>query len=591
MKRIFRYILLMVAAAPFTACDDFFNTNPDTLINVDEYISSENEMYRGFLGIVTRMQNAGDHAIFLTDPRCNFLETAPNAPVALQDIYNYEPTDGNEYADPTCYYEIIVACNDFISKMETYMQKVGAGMSEVGADNYPRLVSSALRVKVWAYYTLGRIYGQAYWFDDPLEERKELDDASVFTHLTDMKAIADKCVALLDEGITLNGVHYPADLEMEWPAWIDPESQSADYEHWDYLTPPWWLLRAELLAWRCSYEDNPADWQWIRDYILDYFALVYENTVNMLPHMSGQFDDDNAGNARNFYACNIPNQHSYYRNFFSEQVGSSYMLICGLMYDYDNHQRNRLVQYFCPAWPGDGFYLQPSQYGIGQYIDTDIRSYTQLQTMYPINGSVAFTKYYYSREGGRNPRYLRSNIFEIQPTIPLFRGHDIQFLIAEAENHLGHWHVTKTLLNNGLENEFPDRGTKPLPDSLGWDSRYVHWFGTGGGYGNVGIVGMSLGREHDLPVLDENGQFVDSEGNIYTEEERMKAYDLALADEYLLEFTGEGKAYSYLCKMAERYHDPNIVADRVAPKYPDGGAKARASISQNIFIDWNLAGE
>lgn len=593
MKRILRYLLLSVAALPLAACDDFFNTDPDTLINVDEYIGDENEMYRGFLGIITRMQNAGDHAIFLTDTRCNFLETAPNAPVALQDIYAYKSTDGNEYADPSCYYEIIVVCNDYLAKMEEYIQKVGAGISEVGAGNFPKLISSTLRIKVWAYYMLGRIYGEAYWFDDPLEEKKELDDSSVFTYLPDMRAIVDRCVALLDNGIDLAGEHYTADLEMDWPAWIDPETQDAAYEYWDYLTPPWMLLRAELVSWR----GEQADWLWIKDNILQFIYMIYGNNVGYIPHMNGNYDSDNEseniGNAKRFYSCSIPNQHQYYNNFFTEQVGSPYLLICGLMYDYDNHQRNRLVQYFCPAYPGDGFYLQPSQYGISQYSDTDIRGLTQMQTMYSINGTVAFTKYYYSREGGHSPRYLRTNIFEIEPTIPLFRGHDLHFLLAEAENHLGNWHPAKVLLNNGLENEFPDRGTKPLPEGEGWDDRYLSWFGTSGGYGDVGIAGMALGNEHPLPVPDGNGSFVDDEGNTYDEQARMKAYDLALADEYLLEYTGEGKAYSYLCKMAERYGDPDIVADRVAPKYPDAlQADVRASIATDgYFIKWNLAGE
>ena len=73
---------------------------------------------------------------------------------------------------------------------------------------------------------------------------------------------------------------------------------------------------------------------------------------------------------------------------------------------------------------------------------------------------------------------------------------------------------------------------------------------------------MVKGKEHNLPVEDENnpGQFVytDDEGNVIrtvTEEERKKLYDLALADEYLLEYTGEGKSYSYLVKMAERYRN------------------------------------
>ena len=386
MKRIFRYSLLGLTAAlaVFTsACDDFFDTDPDNILNVNDYISSENEMYRGFLGIITRMQNAGDHPIFLTDTRCNFLEIAPNAPVALQNIYNYEPTDGNEYADPTCYYEIITACNDYFDKMSEYQQKIGSSMSETAAADFPKLVSSALRIKVWAYYTLGRIYGKAIYFDDALEEIKDLSDAKTFTPLNSMYEVADKCIEMLDNGITLaNGNHFAADLEMDWPAWIDPETQNTAYDYWNYLTPPWLLMRAELMSWRASYTNSQADWQWIRDNILEYLNNLYLNVDGSVP--ADKTPDY-------YYNLCIPLTHNYYNIFFSEQVGYDYQLICGIMYDYNNGQRNRLVQYFCPAYPGDGFYLQPSQYGMDSYAETDIRSYTQLLTMYPINGSIAFT--------------------------------------------------------------------------------------------------------------------------------------------------------------------------------------------------------
>ncbi len=596
MKRIFRYSLLSLTAvmAMFTtACDDFFDTDPDNILNVNDYISSENEMYRGFLGIITRMQNAGDHPIFLTDTRCNFLEIAPNAPVALQDIYNYEPTDGNEYADPTCYYEIITACNDYFDKMSEYQTKIGSSMSETAAADFPKLVSSALRIKVWAYYTLGRIYGKAVYFDDALEEIKDLSDATTFTPLNSMLEVANKCIEMLDNGITLdNGNHFAADLVMDWPAWIDPETQNTAYDYWNYLTPPWLLMRAELMSWRASYTNNQADWLWIRDNILEYLNNLYLNVDGSVP--SDKTPDY-------YYNLCIPLTHNYYNIFFSEQVGYDYQLICGIMYDYDNGQRNRLVQYFCPAYPGDGFYLQPSQYGMDSYVETDIRSYTQLLTMYPINGSIAFTKYYYSRKGGTSPEYLRTNIFEIQPTIILYRGHDYHFLLAEAENHLGNWHQTKTILNNGLENEFAEGRVDGVPVEDGWDARYNSWFGTSGGYGNVGIVGCALGKEYDLPVPDEDGNFYVTDANgvkrAITEEERIKIYDLALADEYLLEYTGEGKSYSYLCKMAERYkaagdvQADTIVSNRIAPKYsPAMQAKVRAAIANNYFIDWNLSG-
>ena len=69
----------------------------------------------------------------------------------------------------------------------------------------------------------------------------------------------------------------------------------------------------------------------------------------------------------------------------------------------------------------------------------------------------------------------------------------------------------------------------------------------------------------------------------------------AMVEAALKEFTGEGKSYSYLCKMAERYKSAGdaqadtIISNRIAPKYsPAMQAKVRASIANNYFIDWSL---
>ena len=174
--------LFMLHASCFISCSDFFDTDPKNIINEDDYIAKEDEMYKGMLGIMNRVQEAGDQAIWLTDTRCNYLEVTSNAPNALKDIYNYEPTQGNEYADPTCYYAIIIACNDYLHKMAEYHHSVG-GMSEGAETNFRALLSSALRIKVWAYYTLGRIYGKACWFDDPLTEMKDRQDRIIIDNI------------------------------------------------------------------------------------------------------------------------------------------------------------------------------------------------------------------------------------------------------------------------------------------------------------------------------------------------------------------------------------------------------------------------
>lgn len=563
----FNTCLFLLSLLTFTACTDFFETDTDSITNAKDYISNEDEMYKGFLGILTKMQKAGDQAIFLTDTRGDFLEITGNAPVELQDIYNYNETDGNSYADPDCYYEVIIACNDFIENMREYREKIGESMDEDSEADFNALISSTLRIKVWSYYTLGRIYGKAIWFDDPLEEYTNLNDTTTYTNLNEMASVVSKCLNLLDNGISIyNGEQITADLDMDWISWLDPESENEDqYRYWNYFVPTWLLLRCELLSWR----GEADDWRWIRDNILSYLYSVQTVVAE---------EDDYIEYPGYMYACNIPLTDDYYTMFYTEQIGNKYQFITGIMYDYDNDQTNRLVDYFCPAYPGE-YYLKPSSYAIGKYAERDVRGLTQKLSMNIINGDTCFTKNYYYRG-----TFLKTNIFEIMPTIILQRGHDFHFLLAEAENHLGDWEQAECILNQGVTNTYTYASYLPSE----WSSYYSSWFGDNGGYGDVGIVGCVRGANHELPKPTDEDYSI-------SEAERIYLYDMALADEYLLEYAGEGKSYSYLIKMAERYpaYGASIIADRVVPKYPSGKqAEIRANIEAGgYYVDWNLSGD
>lgn len=572
MKKLV-YMPFLAVLMTFASCQ-FFETDPGNVLNEDQYITKESEMYRGFLGIITRMQEAGDHAIFLTDPRSNYLETTGNAPIALQNIYRYEATDGNEYADPKPYYALIVSCNDFMTKMDEFYTKVDGALSDSAKVHIPRLVSSALRHKVWGYYMLGRIYGEAYWLDTDMTE---LEDLSQFPKL-DVKSICDYCIDLLDNGIELCGQQIPANLEMDWTYWVNPMGGNAAYSYWNLMTPKWINLRAELASWRTNYVDEEAakaDWQWIRENVLQYLtnALV---------------------NGGDWYSCTMQIILEYPNIFWTEQVSYDQQIMGAVFYDYQNKQTNRLVQYFCPEYPADGYYLKPAEKALTIYNESDIRGPHQRLVSNTLGGQLAFSKYFYTRLN--NQGYLRQNIFEIQPTIPIFRGHDLHFLLAEAENHLGNWDAAKTLLNNGLLNRFPGGRLTVPADSLNgeaiWHPLYysnedVNWFAPSGGYGDIGIVGANRAEEYDLPVISEDATEQEKEAFAF-DKDRIKAYDMALADEYLKEFTGEGKSYSYLLKMAERYgKDYRIVYDRVKTKYADA-SQVEASLQKNYFIDWTL---
>ena len=104
-----------------------------------------------------------------------------------------------------------------------------------------------------------------------------------------------------------------------------------------------------------------------------------------------------------------------------------------------------------------------------------------------------------------------------------------------------------------------------------------------------------------MPVVDENGE-ITYQGRVITETERREIFDWALADEYLKEFVAEGKSYSFLCKIGERYANAvrgNDVAgaranfaSRIAPNHRRAGGKV-AGYNDGIsdlgyFIKWDL---
>lgn len=596
---------LMAVSMTFTACEDFFETDPKNIINEEDYIAEEDEMYKGFLGIFNRMQEAGDHAIFLTDTRAALLETTDNAPTDLKAICNYDETYGNPYADPTCYYAIIVACNDYFAKMEEFHQTVG-GMTEIAEENFPALISSAMRIKAWAYLMLGKIYGEAYWFDDPLTEKKDLNDASVFTYCN-MKELADRAIALLENGMTIDGIHVPGNLEVKWYKWLDPEVQDETmYRQWQFLTPPAVILNAEFRSWRASYVDEDAaqtDWAWIRENILNFFYYYQQPLAEDVEDPEGYRIAGGTGYNRNaIFQLSLlmqsDNFGAYSNIFFTEETGSQYQLISTIMYDHARFQRNRLVQYFCPEYPdAESFYLQPSEYGVNLYNENDIRGATQKWMINTLGGKRCVSKYYYGYNfTTRSYQYLDEKpIFEIQPAIPTFRGHDLHYLLAEAELHLGHYDQAYVLLNAGVSDEFPDK-IMPLGDGSNWDERYLPFLANSGGYGNAGLAGAANATLHDLPRPG------DAEWDSYTEDEIKKMYDWAIADEHMKEYIAEGKSYSYMCKIAERYAnnayrggDPaearDSVAARIAPKYAPMG---RQSVVENriksngYFIHWEL---
>ena len=611
MKKFFNIICISLLMSSLWGCNDFFEVDPDDTIDDKDYISAQNEIYTGFYGILSKMQDMADHAIYLTDTRANFLETTLDAPEELQEIYSYgniSPT--NKYADPSCYYSLIISCNDYMHKMAQYKNRVG-GALDTAEEDWKALISSAIRVKAWTYLRLAQIYGEVIWFSDPMTDMKDLGQ---FPRMKGTTTIADKCLDLIDNGETdiegLEGVN--GNLKMDWATYLDPEGTTSDYDKWAYIVPDWLLLRCELLLW----SSNP-DYSWIRTSILNYLEPLFNTTSTSVPYLLHQ-------------SMNTP----YTRAFYSEY--SSYESVAFTMYKYTLNQINSLSKHFSPDYPNN-YWLCPSVYAETLFSLGDNRLTFDIIER---NGKKVMAKYLY----GETARYG----YQSDANVQLQRGHDYHFFLAEAENMLGHWDESVTIMNEGFQNRWSTIAAIDTAIAHGeLDKRYRVWRQPYDGprssanYNNQGVTnfhcniltGEGLGLAFGVPLengkiqvhvygglggamaaldvntINEKGQrrvqyaldildkgkipyTIDKNGKVFLANEaaREKFFDLQMLDEMLREYVAEGRAYGMMIRMAQKYNDPSIIADRVCPKYPSSlQDQVRARIlSGHYFINWNL---
>lgn len=564
-KKIAFPLMTLCLAMGTVSCDDFFEPETDDVLDGDDYMAEQTEMYTGFLGIMTRMQAVGDKAIYLTETRGELLEPTTYSTSDLISLYNYdEDLSGNPYADPAGYYDVIIACNDYLANIEEFGKMYPELWDEEVSDG---LISSTIRLKVWAYLTLAEIYGQALWFDDPITE---IQDLTKF-ELLDNEAVVGKCLTLLEEGY--NGV--PADIVFSWYTWLDPDTPLGEsvYRYWDYMIPTYEGLYAKLALWKGAFLQRDG-----RD---DEAAPYYENVVDMLAETINQHMLTVSNQEWNRSQLSAPRN-----KYWASEEPTKFQAVSVLKYDYTDNQTNSLMKHFNTQYPND-YLLCPSDSGLARWSDPVFNPGASTgDSRFGVNfkeTAAGSGQYYVST-------YVRTNQqpYQDDTYIYLFRADEYHFFLIEALNNLGRFVEADVLMNKGLSGYAGSVGVKSVEawteyqQTSGLFPEFSSlWIGGLDGshkYSNDGIRNV-LGLKDRAFVTDEEAD----------QTEAKKANDLAIADEHMLEFAVEGKTYPALIRIATRWNDFSIVADRVAPKYGVRAAEIHAKImAGGYWVPWDL---
>ncbi|MFC0878268.1 hypothetical protein ACE01N_16855 [Saccharicrinis sp. FJH2] len=528
MKKMKYAIVLISGLVLLQSCSDFFNTNPDDLLLGEDYISSNDELYSGYMGVAAKVADVADKAVILSELRGDLLEPTENAPQGLWEIYNYTNDNNNEFTNPSDFYDVVVNANDFIRNAIIYKKNNPKAVTD---DVFDGFISATIRYKVWAYLMIGKLYGKAIYFDDPMVEYQPDHNYPTL----DFDQLIDQLILLMRDGISITNDTIDYKINGMVPfLFSDVISSETTDQSWDIINPFPECLNIELDLWDENYDRviDEAIWFLYADGSTKKWKITFDEHDN--EWISDIFTTINNGLLTD-------------------------IRINTTLYNYENGQVNDLLRYFSNKEP-NFYYLRPTkaimdrfdnQYqkdGItkGDKYRGDGRSYDE------INGQLVYRKL---------TRYFEDDPNQVYKTVDniyMYRAPDIHFFLMEALNQKHMFREAEALLNGGMFSDYYSKFEEsewryPFTDPLIYDAF------TNNKYPNAGVRDR-VSLAYVFPSAD----------SIAQPDTYCYQLDSLILDETCMESNGEARSYFAMIRMAKRWDDPSILASRVSAKYTDG---------------------
>lgn len=524
-----------------SGCSRYFEVDTNDMLLEKDYVKESNELYSGYMGVASKMQALADQTVFLADLRTDLLEPTVNAPQDLWDLYNYQEKEGNSFANPRAYYDLIVNANNYLHKIVAYRKQYPTAVEKA---HYDALISGAIRFKVWTYLTLGKLYGQAVYFDDADVSLDKINELP----LVRFEELIPKLITLMETGVDgVNGL-----FETNWGDILYPGVPSNQQDLvWNMICPAPSPLRMELYLWNQDYQK------------------VVEIGV---PFISD-------GGGKKYKVSNEDWNGEWVQFFTRDPITRTRGLITIVPYDFERNQTNRLIRYFSNTEPSV-YYLKPTEVAMARYEQqTRYDGHTMGDryrgdgvTYYLQNGEWVIRKFSRDRESA-------SEIYKNNVHITIYRDSDVHFFLIEALNNLGIFKPADALFNDGVE-LYLSRNSGNLEYPFDDPTINAHY-----------AINLGIRRRVSLaPVYPEGLSIADLKTDAEKEQYK-KAFDKLIATETLMESAGEAKAYFALMRIAKRWNDPSILADIVSAKYPEGQkqqVRGHLMNEQNWFVQYPL---
>jgi starch-binding outer membrane protein, SusD/RagB family len=536
--------------AALSSCKKMLDVEPKDVLD-------ENNMYRNVfdadaavIGVYGKFMGLAEQYVVLNELRADLATVTINADVNLQQLEAHRVQDGNPYASPKPFYEVILNCNDVLHNLNIMLRD-----KKLKVEEYNMRYSDIATLRCWLYLQVGIHFGKIPYVTNAIADVSDIEEVRNMPRIEFSQLI---------DSLT---------KQMEALPYTQPYASSASLITGvdGYATNKFFInkqiMAGQLYLWKGDYRKAAVAFKSVME--AGGTGDLYTNRVS---YSSKADNNDLAVGYVRYREWDenklVDNNSQGWRSIFarSEDNLFGYEWIWYLPFNENFKPVDPFIDLFSNR--GGSYLLKPSQYAINnwnsqvQKNDFTYDARGKIFSWRMLNDQPVIMKYLYNYLDEKS--FVPTNLFQKNGKWFLYRAASLHLDFAEAANRDAHKSLGYALLNQGLTtipNKITNEGTPYNFDARKSDNPKI----TGDWCTNAGIRGRA--NLYSLPVTGDSTLFIEDQ----------------VISEAGLELAYEGRRWPDLVRIALRRNDAAFLADKIYNKLIAENNPAAAEVRTRLM--------